>query len=236
MSTAVLERPAAERPPEDVPQAERAFVTLTVADQLCGVPVLAVRDVLGPQTITRIPLAPPEIAGSLNLRGRIVTAIDLRRRLRLPPPPRGQWRACPWSPNRAANFMRCWWTRSARCSTSRRAPSSAIRRRFRPPGLRTAPASTGCRIGSWWCWTSAGCSPSRRTRKMPELPGQTRHCLVVDDSRVVRKVARRILEGHGFVVTEAEDGRVALDCCRRQHARLACCSIGTCRSWTGWSS
>ena len=58
------------------------FVTLTVADQLCGVPVLAVRDVLGEQAITRIPLAPPEIAGSLNLRGRIVTAIDLRRRLR----------------------------------------------------------------------------------------------------------------------------------------------------------
>lgn len=68
---------------------ERVFVTLTVADQLCGVPVMAVRDILGPQAITRIPLAPPEIAGSLNLRGRIVTAIDLRRRLRLPPAPPG---------------------------------------------------------------------------------------------------------------------------------------------------
>ncbi len=68
---------------------ERVFVTLTVADQLCGVPVMGVRDVLGEQVITRIPLAPPEIAGSLNLRGRIVTAIDLRRRLRLPPAPPG---------------------------------------------------------------------------------------------------------------------------------------------------
>jgi purine-binding chemotaxis protein CheW len=68
---------------------EDVFVTLTVADQLCGIPVLAVRDVLGPQSITRIPLAPPEVAGSLNLRGRIVTAIDLRRRLRLPPEPSG---------------------------------------------------------------------------------------------------------------------------------------------------
>ena len=48
-----------------------------------------VRDILGEQPITRIPLAPPEIAGSLNLRGRIVTAIDLRRRLHLPPPPAG---------------------------------------------------------------------------------------------------------------------------------------------------
>jgi purine-binding chemotaxis protein CheW len=61
------------------------YLTLTVAGQLCGMPVLAVRDVLGDHTLARIPLAPPEIAGSLNLRGRIVTAIDLRQRLGLPP-------------------------------------------------------------------------------------------------------------------------------------------------------
>lgn len=59
------------------------YLTITVAGQLCGVPVLAVRDVLGEQIITRIPLAPFEVAGSLNLRGRIVTAVDLRRRLGL---------------------------------------------------------------------------------------------------------------------------------------------------------
>ena len=80
MSTTVLERTAENAAGED----ERVFVTLTVADQLCGVPVQAVRDVLGEQAITRIPLAPAEIAGSLNLRGRIVTTIDLRRRLGLP--------------------------------------------------------------------------------------------------------------------------------------------------------
>lgn len=45
---------------------------------------------------------------------------------------------------------------------------------------------------------------------------KSRTCLVVDDSRVVRKVARRILEGHGFEVEEAEDGQVALNTCRRQ--------------------
>ncbi|UPY39419.1 chemotaxis protein CheW [Sediminicoccus sp. KRV36] len=60
------------------------MLTLTVAGQLCAVPVLTVRDVLGVQAITRIPLAPPEVAGSLNLRGRIVTAVDLRSRLGLP--------------------------------------------------------------------------------------------------------------------------------------------------------
>lgn len=60
------------------------FVTMTIADQVFGIPVLQVQDVLGPQRITRIPLAPPEVAGSLNLRGRIVTAIDVRLRLGLP--------------------------------------------------------------------------------------------------------------------------------------------------------
>ena len=43
-----------------------------------------------------------------------------------------------------------------------------------------------------------------------------RTCLVVDDSRVVRKVARRILEGQGFDVIEAEDGQQALESCRCQ--------------------
>ena len=87
MTTDVLERPDAATDEE-----EQVFVTLTVADQLCGVPVLGVRDILGEHKITRIPLAPQEIAGSLNLRGRIVTAIDLRRRLNLPPPEPGQKR------------------------------------------------------------------------------------------------------------------------------------------------
>ncbi|MEM7171876.1 MAG: chemotaxis protein CheW [Pseudomonadota bacterium] len=61
------------------------FVTFLIAEQLFGVPVLQVQDVLRTHRITRIPLAPPEIAGSLNLRGRIVTAIDVRRRLGLEP-------------------------------------------------------------------------------------------------------------------------------------------------------
>ncbi|MGI4955345.1 MAG: chemotaxis protein CheW [Janthinobacterium lividum] len=58
-------------------------VSLHVGGQLCGLPVGAVRDVLGPQRITRVPLASAEIAGNLNLRGRIVTTIDLRKRLGL---------------------------------------------------------------------------------------------------------------------------------------------------------
>jgi purine-binding chemotaxis protein CheW len=59
-------------------------LTITVGGQACGVPVLTVRDVLGTQSITPIPLASAEIEGAMNLRGRIVTAVDLRRRLGLP--------------------------------------------------------------------------------------------------------------------------------------------------------
>ena len=61
------------------------FVTFIIANQLFGIPVLRVQDVLSSHNITRIPLAPPEIAGSLNLRGRVVTAMDVRLRLGLPP-------------------------------------------------------------------------------------------------------------------------------------------------------
>ena len=39
-------------------------------------------------------------------------------------------------------------------------------------------------------------------------------CLVVDDSSVIRKVARRILEGLDFKISEAEDGQQALEQCR----------------------
>lgn len=59
------------------------FVTFTIAGQLFGIPVLQIQDVLSSYQITPIPLAPPEITGSLNLRGRVVTAMDLRLRLGL---------------------------------------------------------------------------------------------------------------------------------------------------------
>jgi len=59
------------------------FVTLTIAGQLFGLPIARVQDVFKPSRITRVPLAGPEFAGVLNLRGRIVTAIDMRRRLDL---------------------------------------------------------------------------------------------------------------------------------------------------------
>lgn len=59
------------------------FVTFNIADQLFGIPVLIVQDILVPEKIASIPLAPPEVRGSINLRGRIVTVVDVRVRLGL---------------------------------------------------------------------------------------------------------------------------------------------------------
>ena len=68
--------------------ADRAFdeyVTAMIGGQLFGLPIQSVQDVFLPERITRVPLAPQEIAGVLNLRGRIVTLIDMRCRLGLAP-------------------------------------------------------------------------------------------------------------------------------------------------------
>jgi purine-binding chemotaxis protein CheW len=61
------------------------YVTFRLADQWLGIPVDLVQEVLMAQRIARVPMAPTAIAGFLNLRGQIVTAIDVRTTLALPP-------------------------------------------------------------------------------------------------------------------------------------------------------
>ena len=61
------------------------YVTIYISDQLFGLPISRVHDVFVPESVTRVPLSQTEIAGVLNLRGRIVTAIDMRKRLGLLP-------------------------------------------------------------------------------------------------------------------------------------------------------
>jgi purine-binding chemotaxis protein CheW len=62
------------------------YVTMQIGGQLFGLPISRVQDVFMPERLTRVPLAAREIAGVLNLRGRIVTAIDMRTRLGLGKP------------------------------------------------------------------------------------------------------------------------------------------------------
>ena len=63
------------------------FVTFETGGYLCGIDVLEVQEVLKRQQMTAVPLAPAEVQGLINLRGHIVTAIDMRRRLHLDPAP-----------------------------------------------------------------------------------------------------------------------------------------------------
>lgn len=74
--------PAAGAHHEDAVQ---EFVTVHIGDQLFGVEVSQIQDVFSLSGLTPVPLAPAEIAGVLNLRGRIVTALDARARLGLEP-------------------------------------------------------------------------------------------------------------------------------------------------------
>ena len=69
-----------ERPLTDT----ESFVTFIVAGQLFGVPVIRVQDILTPDAVAPVPGGPKEVRGLINLRGRIVTVIDMRTHLSLP--------------------------------------------------------------------------------------------------------------------------------------------------------
>lgn len=62
-----------------------SYCTFWLDGQRFGIEVLDVQEVLRTQSMTPVPLAPEAITGLINLRGQIITAIDLRQRLELPP-------------------------------------------------------------------------------------------------------------------------------------------------------
>ena len=69
---------------------EKQFCTFYLDNLFFGVEVLQVQEVFRYQDMTAVPLAPPAVKGLINLRGQIITAIDLRRRLGLGGPPQGK--------------------------------------------------------------------------------------------------------------------------------------------------
>ena len=69
---------------------EDGFVTFRLADQWLGIPVVLIQEVLTAQAVRTVPRSPKEVSGFLNLRGQIVTAVDLRTRLGLPAREQGQ--------------------------------------------------------------------------------------------------------------------------------------------------
>jgi purine-binding chemotaxis protein CheW len=80
----------ARRGAEQAAQTNRQYATFFVDGLFFGVEVLQVQEVLRYQEMTPVPLAPEVIEGLINLRGQIVTAVDMRRRLKLKPRPEGQ--------------------------------------------------------------------------------------------------------------------------------------------------
>lgn len=73
-----------------MPSDKRMYASCRVGHLLVGVDVDAVQEVTAGGELTPVPLAPPVVRGLLNLRGQIVTAIDLRRSLQLADRPVGQ--------------------------------------------------------------------------------------------------------------------------------------------------
>ena len=61
---------------ETIEGAVAEYVTAVIGGQLFGLPISRVQDVFMPERLTRVPLASSEIAGVLNLRGRIVTVVE----------------------------------------------------------------------------------------------------------------------------------------------------------------
>jgi purine-binding chemotaxis protein CheW len=73
----------------EAPATSGQLATFRLDGDLYGVEVEHVQEVLRSQQLTRVPLAPAAVAGLINLRGQVVTAIELRERLGRPPRPEG---------------------------------------------------------------------------------------------------------------------------------------------------
>lgn len=70
---------------------DNRFGTFYVDRHLFGVEVVKIQEVFRYQEMTRVPLAPPVVRGLINLRGQIITAIDLRRRMEMAERPAGEF-------------------------------------------------------------------------------------------------------------------------------------------------
>lgn len=83
--TSAVASPAIEGAARDQAAHGQTVVSFWLAGRQFGLPLRDVREVLSTQAATPIPLAPRAVVGSFNLRGRIVTLVDMRRRLGMPP-------------------------------------------------------------------------------------------------------------------------------------------------------
>lgn len=106
MSETRKDTPAMSRTIDAISGNTTQFATAMIGGQLFGLPISRVQDVFMPERLTRVPLAPDDVAGVLNLRGRIVTAIDMRA-VSGCPRTRTASRRWRWASTCAANPMAC---------------------------------------------------------------------------------------------------------------------------------
>jgi purine-binding chemotaxis protein CheW len=76
--------PAIKDPAEAVADSEQSYFTVYVSKEIFGLPVENTHTIFRITSVTAVPKGPSDIAGLVNLRGKIVTAVSLRRRLRMP--------------------------------------------------------------------------------------------------------------------------------------------------------
>ena len=135
--------PAAARPKRPGPAGQ--YATFFVDGLFFGIDVLQVQEVLRYQEMTRVPLAPAVIEGLINLRGQIVTAVDMRRRLKLPPRADGQTPMNTVVRTEEGAPSACWWTKSAMWWRWTPRPSSRRRITWIRPRAICSRASTSSR-------------------------------------------------------------------------------------------
>jgi chemotaxis signal transduction protein len=142
------------------------YVTAVIGGQLFGLPISRVQDVFMPERLTRVPLSSSEIAGVLNLRGRIVTVVDMRARLGLPKAEDGKPPMAVGVDLRGESYgLRS--TRSARCCgcptrAARKIPSISTRAWPSSPAASTASMASS--------WSSSTSIASSNWRPRPRLP------------------------------------------------------------------
>ena len=193
-----------------------------IGGQLFGLPISRVQDVFMPERLTRVPLSSAEIAGVLNLRGRIVTVVDMRARLGLPKNDDGK------PPMAVGVDLRgeSYGLLIDQIGEVLRLPDDG--REENPVNLdpRMAKLAGGVHRLDGQLMVVLDVDrvleivPKDRARSIvpdwhpprvkKEGASKMKTCLVVDDSSVVRKIARRILEEMDFQIIEAEDGEKAL--------------------------
>ena len=142
------------------------YVTMTIGDHMFGLPIFRVQDVFVPARVTRVPLAPPEVAGILNLRGRVVTAIDMRSRLDLGARSPGT-QVMAIGIELKGEFYGLLVDSVGEVLQLRNAACEANPANSTPACRGWPPASIGSRVSSWSCSTSTACWTSRMAPPLP---------------------------------------------------------------------